>query len=631
MVKVVLSDILSESYMLNPKVVGKVTLQTSRPLTREELLPTLEMLLQVNNASLIRDKTLFRIEPLTGALVGAGSPSLLKNGKNLPSGFQVSIMPLQYVGVEEMQEILKPIISPKAILRVDVARNLLMLAGTGRELDNIRDTVSMFDVDYMQGMSFGIFPLNNVDAETVNKELEEVFSSTSGNPLAGMFKLMPIERLNAILVITPQAAYLRKIKTWISRLDRANAAAGGGVIVYRVQHIRAVDLAETLNEIFSGSRKKQKEATVAPGRKAVEIKGKDNKKVARRPPGAGTKIADVGEVKFIADEVNNSIIIVATAQEYEAIRNVIRQLDTMPLQVLIDAAIFEVRLNAQTSYGISWRFSNAFADGVTGAGNFNGNPTGIGDDTGIDIGDAVTQAFVGASSGGFSYAFSAVADGVAAAVNATAVNDNVNLLSTPSLMVLNNQQASITVGDQVPIRTTESTSVDTTIANTSSIEMRDTGVKLTVTPRVNASGVVIMDIEQSFDEAGTTTSSSIDSPTILQRSLTSSVAVHSGETIVLGGLISDKYTNKKTGIPWLMDIPYLGVLFGVTGKEKIKDELVVLITPRVVQNKQDARYVTREYKQKLTGVFEDLEALKKAEQEKAEQEKAEQEKEASTE
>ncbi len=613
-IKVILSDTLNESYMVSPKVIGKVTLQTSRPLTKEELLPTLELLLQVNNAALIRDGTMYRIEPLNSALKGGVSPGLARKASS--SGFQVQIMPLQYVSVEEMQDILKPTVSATAIVRADKARNLLMVAGTAKELEGIKQTVATFDVDYMQGMSFGIFPLQNSDVETINKELEEVFNSADGNPMAGMFKLVPLERLNAILVITPQPRYLDKIKLWITRLDKSSSSAGGGVIVYRVQHVKALDLAATLNEIFTGGEKKKtKKPTVAPGRTATRISSKKKKTTnskttqrttPRKQPSA-TDISGINDVRIIADEANNTIIVVATPQEYETIKAVIKELDVMPLQVLIEATIIEVRLSEQTKYGVSWGFGSAGA-GTTTTTDSDGKTTTTGELVSKGLAQLGTLAATGASSGGFSYLISNASNTVQAAIDAFGKDDNINVLSSPSLLVLNNQEARINVGNQVPIRTNETTNlgsgIDNTTAVSSGIETADTGVELKVTPRVNANGVVIMEIEQSVKEAKETDSSEIDSPTILNREINTTVAVHSGETVILGGLINEKYTDDTTGIPWLKDLPYIGPLFGVTDRIKEKDELIVLITPRVVQNKEDARRVTREYQLRLPSLYE---------------------------
>ena len=426
-------------------------------------------------------------------------------------------------------------VTPTTILRADPARNLLMLAGTTQQLQSIKETITLFDVDYMRGMSFGIFPLHNVDAATIHQELDEIFGLTGESPLAGMFKIIPIERLNALLVITPQSGYLQKVRTWISRLDKANTSASGGVIVHRVQHLKAVDLAATLNDIFISGRWKttRPPPSLAPGRKAVKItsKGKQQKGTQQRSTNRQIRITagDVGDVRIIADEQNNSLIIVATAQEYEAIRTVIKQLDVQPLQVLIEAKILAIRLDDELKYGVEWKFKNSLpGNGREGLGQLG------------KLGDA----FLAASTGGFSYLIQK-ADNIEAIIHATQSKGNIKVLSSPSMMVLNNQEAKIQVGDQVPIltSTTTNTSGGANPLITNNIEMHDTGVKLNVTPRVNAGGMVIMDIEQSVDNVKQekTGSDTVPSPTILQRSFNSTVAIHSGETVVLGGLISETY------------------------------------------------------------------------------------------
>jgi general secretion pathway protein D len=620
-IKVILSDTLNESYMVNPKVVGKVTLQTSRPLTKQELLPTLELLLQVNNAALIKDANMYRIEPLNKALKGGISPTLA--GKGQSSGYQVQVMPLQYVGVEEIQEIIKPMVSPTTIVRVDKARNLLMVAGTAKELEGIKHTVATFDVDYMEGMSFGIFPLHNSDVETVKKELEEIFDSAEGAPMAEMFRMIPLERMNAILAITPQPRYLDKIKLWITRLDKSTSGAGGGVIVYPVQHIKAVELADTLNEIFAGGEKrKTKDATVAPGRKAVNVRGnkkkKDKQRTATSRKSGTAEVSGIGDVKIIADEANNTIIIVATPQEYETIKTVIKQLDVMPLQVLLETTIIEVRLTDSTKYGVSWGFGangNITSTITPATDDTPGETTITGDGASrgmAQLGSLAATTAAAAGSGGFSYVIGNAANTVQAAIEAFGTDDNVNVLATPSIMVLNNQEARLHVGDTIPIRTSDLTSADSVNPNNNSTNVignfnqEDTGITLEITPRVNASGVVIMDILQKFNQVQpqSLSGSNIDSPVILKRELESSVAIHGGETVILGGVIDGKYTDITTGIPWFKDLPYIGPLFGTTERSEVKTELIVLITPRVVQNKKDARRVTREYQLKLPGLYE---------------------------
>ncbi|MFA5984572.1 MAG: type II secretion system secretin GspD [Methylococcaceae bacterium] len=593
--KVILSDILKQNYVLSPKVGGKVTLQTTQALTKEELLPTLEMLLQMNNAALIKDDQLYRIEPSSEATYSSDFST------NSKLGFQVRVIPVKNVSVENIVDVLKPLLQERTVLNIDKTRNLLIVAGSSDELSRVVDMANTFDVDVLKGRSFGIFPLAHVEPETVIEELEAVFDKTDED---SFFRFLPIDRLNAVMAITHQAKYLKDIETWVVRLDKANTNAGGGVNVYKVQHADAVELAATLNDIFTGAssaRKKSKVAKIAPGQQPGQTTNKPAENTPEQKPflsrgsqGEDSHIADIGNnVKIIADEPNNSIIIVSTAQEYDVIRAVINQLDILPLQVLIDATIVSVTLTDNLQYGIQWFLThdNSGTNVITSGG-----------------GASAASIAAAAVTGGFGYSFISRSGQIRAVLNAQALDNKVNVISSPSLMVLNNQEASIQVGDEIPLRTTESTNTNSGAAaanpiQTSSIQQRKTGVKLKVKPRVNASGLVIMDIEQSVETASNTTTSNIDSPTIQSREITSNVAVQSGETIVLGGLIDDNNTNNKTGVPFFHEIPILGPLFGSNTRNKVKTELVVLITPRVVKSRQDAGLIANEFRSKLTGIY----------------------------
>ncbi|MDP3331032.1 MAG: type II secretion system secretin GspD [Methylococcaceae bacterium] len=623
--KVILSDILGQNYVLSPKVAGKVTLQTTDPLSKDELIPTLEMLLRMNNAVLIKDASIYHIEPDSEALYSSNFAAPGTAGK---TGYQVRVIPIRNVAVQDIVDVIKPLVQEKTILNVDSTRNILVASGTPDELGRVLDMISTFDVDVLKGRSFALFPLTHVDADTVIKELEEVFNSKAKEGESEFFRFIAIDRMNSVMAITHQARYLRDIESWIARLDRANTATGGGVNVYKVQHVDAMELADTLNDIFGSGQRSSKSAKLAPGKKSTTVSNKqttnktDASKTGQRTASTGinsnnqnsnlssgstatgdAKVANVGEVKIIADSANNSVVVVATAQEYGVILPIIRQLDVMPLQVLIDATIAEVTLTDKLEYGIKWfveQGNTKIASGITGA----------------NLSDIAISGALASSTGGLSLLQNS--GSVKALLTAEANDGNVNVISSPSLMVLNNQEANIQVGDEVPIRTSQSTNTSSGSGGgvdpiqTSSIEQRKTGVKLTVKPRVNANGLVIMDIEQSVENAKETKTSGIDSPSIQTREITSTVAVQSGETIVLGGLIREDNTDNKSGIPFLHELPLLGPLFGSTTKNKVKTELVVLITPRVVGTQQDARLITDEFKRKLTGIYDDQPVVLKA-------------------
>jgi len=645
--KVILGDILGQNYVLSPKVAGKVTLQTTDPLTKEELLPTLEMVLRMNNAALIKNGKIYHIEPSADAL-------FLSDMSASRSGYQTRVIPVKNVGVQDIVDIIKPLVHEKTILTVDAKRNILVASGTADEIARVLDMIGTFDIDVLKGRSFGLFPLTHVDPKTVIEELQTVFYQKAKGEKSEFFQFIPIQRLNAVLAVTHQAHYLEDIEDWIFRLDKANTASGGGVNVYKVQHADAKKLAATLNQIFTGSKSKDTSASIAPGETADTMSNQDPTNTGNSPsntggspfgasntpsnlggipagnmgtfavnpsaenslagnpgtfatndpdkealagnePAGGGSISNIGKVKIIADEANNSIVIVATAQDYEVILPVITQLDMMPLQVLIDATVVEVTLTNQLKYGISWYFKH----GGSAISSTNTPP--------------------GQAAGGLGAVASAAASGLTAfytsgqlqaLLSAQASASNVNVISSPSLMVLNNQKARINVGAQVPLPTgTISVPSGVGLSTSNSIQYKDTGVILEVTPRVNANGMVIMKLKQTVSVpvttnvpsgGGLTTSTSIN-----KKEIESNVAVHDGETIVLGGLISDQVDNVKSGIPWLYELPLIGSLFGTMDKKNNKTELVVLITPRVVASKQDSRVISNEFKRKLTGIYQE--------------------------
>jgi general secretion pathway protein D len=602
--KTILSDSLGENYVLSPEVKGKVTLQTTQALTKEELLPTLEMVLRMNHAALVKDNNIYHIEPADGALY----TSDIAVGSSM-AGYQTRVIPIRNVSAAEISKLLKPLVQEKTILQVDNTRNILVASGSSDEVQRVVEMVATFDTNVLKGRSFALFSLAHVEPETIIKELEAVFNDKSGDK-EGFFRFIPIERLNAILAITHQARYLTDIESWIFRLDKANTASGGSFNVYKVQNVDAVELADTLNEIFNGTKKKSKSASVAPGQQATEMSSNTpNTPPETKPPSeaksssSGSQatgdatVSDIGEVKIISDEPNNSLVIVATAQQYERILPIINQLDVMPLQVLIDATIVEVDLKNDLKYGLQWSFNNGnFANLLSNVAS--GDLTAIGPVTGYSL----------FYSGG----------NAKAVLNALANKSAINVIASPSIMVLNNQEAFINVGDKVPIATSQATNTNsvnvtqnlvtpntTSAIVSNSIQMLDTGITLKIKPRVNAGGLVLMKIEQQANQAVATTTSALNSPTIQQRKITSSIAVKNGETIVLGGLIREDNSNGITGVPILSDLPIIGSLFGTTSRNKDKTELVILITPRIVGNEQNARDVTNEFKRKLTGIYQD--------------------------
>jgi len=595
-VSVILGDLLGENYLLDPEVAGGVTLQTSRPLPRDALIPTLEMLLRANGAALVRSDDLYHVVPRESATPGLVTPQIGDSSAPLPAGYSVRIVPLRYIGAAEMRTILEPFSTASNLVRTDTQRNLLILAGTGRELRRLMETIDIFDVDWLEGMSVALFTPTFVDAPTLAEELANLFGEGSGTPLAGLARLVPIERLNALLVITPRPELLAQVREWVGRLDGESGGVGRRLFVYHVQNGKAVEIAEVLSQVFGEEERDVPPLPeLAPGLEPAELapatepaqgdgagEGAAPAPAASAGPGSaeGLAIDESQPVRIIADEVNNALLVMATPAQFKQVQSALRSLDIVPLQVLIEATIAEITLTGELSQGLEWFFENDIGDGE-------GTAT-------LDLG----ADGIAALTPGFSYAITDAAGAVRAVLNFLESDSRLNVISSPSLMVLNNQTAIIQVGDQVPITTQQqqATVADSTIVN--SIEFRDTGVLLTVTPRVNAGGLVIMEIAQEVSDVAPGTADSL-TPTIQQRKIESTVAVQSGQTVVLGGLIRENKSQTRSGIPGLYKVPILGPLFGQSLDERRRTELVVLITPRAVADSAQARQITEEFRGRM--------------------------------
>lgn len=592
--KTILADILGHSYIVDPRVQGSITLRTTKPLPQDSLMSTLESLLKMNGATMVLENGVYKIIPGT---VTRGSVSPRVGGKL--SGYSIQIVPLQYVGAREMSKILEPVSPEGAILRVDDTRNLLMVGGLQNELAHMMDTIETFDVDWLSGMSVGLFPLQSADVKTVAADLEKIMGDKAAGPLAGVLRVIAIERLNALLIITPQPKYLDQAKVWIEGLDRVGGSSSGQrLFVYNVQNGKAESLANLLSQAYSatpGAGVQQRAASVAPGLSPTSMTSSGAPAAApqvAQPATAvtlGSKDGEIRNVRIVADKENNALLIVANADEYGIIESALKKLDIAPRQVLIDVTIAEVTLTDDLSLGIEWTFER----GTRRTGTL---------DTG--------SAGIAALTPGFSYVLAnATGTGIQAALNMLAVDKRVNILSSPHIMVADNQQAKIQVGDSVPIA--GQTIVTTTGTPITSTQYLDTGIILTVTPRISAGGVVNLDVLQEVSNASTTISSGLNSPTISKRTAKSIITVQSGETTILGGLIKDEKTLSTTGIPFLSQIPVIGALFGTQGVKNVKTELVVLITPRIASNAAQAKTISEEFRKRLGEVGEMLLAHEK--------------------
>jgi general secretion pathway protein D len=637
--KAVLGDVLGANYVVSDKVKAPITLKTASPVSQADLLQIFEAALSVSGAALISDGAAYKIVPIEeAALTGKPVRTIGAPGRRGP-GQVTEVVPLKFVAAAEMERILRSVAPQGGISHVDNSRNLLMLTGTSAELQTMVETIRIFDVDWMKGMSFGIYPVETNDVEAIAKELDTVFANDSESPTKGMVKFVPNARLKAILVITSRPAYLKKAETWINRIDMMGRATEKQAFVYHVQHRPAHELAQLLQKLYSPRRQATATSTLStsgvtttgaisqgtggeafgpeapapiptqspisggpqplapqgpmtttatgapiqqpappPGEDQTTATGETNQLAVSADGTAQAPPDDVNSgISIVADEANNKIIVSATPSQIRRIKQVLAQIDVMPDQVLLEATIAEVTLNDDLKFGLRWFFEH-------GGSQFRLTDSTLG---------AISPVFPG-----FSY-FLNLTD-IRVALNALASITNVNVVSSPSMMVIDNKKAVLQIGDEVPIATQSAVSVvtpDAPIVN--SITYQNTGVILSITPRVSDNGRVLLDIEQEVSDVKETDSSGIDSPTIQQRRVKTTVSVTNGETIALAGFMQDRATRDRGQVPVIGDIPLLGNAFKNKHDTVERTELLIAITPHVVQNDGQAAQIAAEFRDRL--------------------------------
>lgn len=606
----VLANILHLSVVIDPRVNGKVTLQTSAPVKREAVLALLEDAFRMNGAALIVDHDRVQVVPADAAKFSGGTA---RYGSARGPGWRTQIVPLRYADAVSVQKNLEAMAPLGAAVHADPASNTLLMTGSSTEIANLLDTIAAFDSDALSGKSFALWPLQVADVRTMVADLEGVYGHVQAGESSPSIRFLPILRLNAVLAVARDAEMLRQAHQWIDKLDQADGTGEPQLFVYRVNSGRASHLAEVLGKLYpdnvvetvgtehsnQSGGEKARFATNSTTTTTTATSGSTSGAPAGDPtrqPGAsaGSAAAAPASVamaplpadtsqparssatRIVADAVNNTLLISTRPALYRRIEADLRKLDVMPSQVSIEATILEVTLTDQLSLGTQFFLKS-------GKSGFKLTPN--------------TDGSIGAIAPGFSYLWSA---GTAQlVVDALKGITDVNVVSAPTMMVLDNETAKLQVGDQVPVITSTSESTVTTGAPViSTVEYHDTGIILSVTPRISG-GVVTMELQQEVSQVTQTTSSSIDSPTFQQRRFYSSVTVGDGETLLMGGLISNQRTRSNQGIPYLSDVPVLGVLFGQRADSTSRTELMVMITPHIVRSPVEAAAASDEIRRRI--------------------------------
>ena len=602
----VLGGTLKLNYVVDPEVTGPVTFNVSRPLRRDEVLPVLEAVLESRGYALVQSDGIVRVmarttDGKTRAAVPLATPGAV--------GERIEVFPVRYVAVDDIVNVLAKMLPPGVAAVPDERRRLIVVRGTSDELRLVEDTIRIFDIDALSGTSVALLPLKNAQAATIVMELQNIFDAARKDPDASAVRFIPVERLNAVMILTREARLLDQARAWVERLDQARNMNEQRVYVYYLQYGKAGQVAETLQGALSGIDVEVKGATAAasdglaigPGGAAPDAPPPAAgfpvppplvaSPVAALPPPPQAPSSQQARpsVKIEADEAHNALLISATPRDYTLIRQVLEEIDRPPLQVLIEVTVAEVVLNDNLQYGVQY-FLNS-------RGNAANNVSTL-------LTTGTTPFGIAANAPGFSLSFTAANLQPRIILNALSELTQTKVISTPRLMVLDNQTARLQVGDVVPIITQSAASTVTSSPLVlSNVQYKETGVVLEVTPRVSSSGFVTLDVNQSVSSVVPTTSSAINSPTFSQRRLTSTISVKSGNSVLLGGLIQDQDNRDASGIPILHEIPVIGALFGNRNDTTARTELIMFLTPYVLSGDEETSDITRRVQRQFQAVF----------------------------
>jgi general secretion pathway protein D len=615
--KAVLGDIFGVNFTVDPRLESRITVQTTTPTSRDGIAELFVSALRTIGAAVVQNGSVYRVVTADQAASGATLGTNQASGQT-GVGNSVTVVPLKYVAATEMKRLLEPVASFGGVVQVDQARNSLLLSGTEREIASMKETISVFDVNIMKGMSFGVVPVRGADPDAVVEDLNNIFAANKEGPMNGMVQFVGNKRSKSVLIISKQPQYLTEAQNWVRRLDEQAAGPQRQFYTYSLRNRQAKEVVDVLNAMFasetSASDSDSAPRAGRPDQDPGAVQGAVPQTTTQSASGSGMSLAafsgalnqafggqeprvgnfavpslgaaqigasNTGEprIKIVADESQNALLVRASLADYKRVERVIANLDILPNQVLIEATIAEVTLTDDLRFGVRWFFQGQ-----------QGKHTGILSDV---ANGALSSVFPG-----FSYVFKTGAT----QMTLNALNDvtNVNVLASPSLMVLDKKTATLQIGDQVPITTQTAVGVLTPGAPiVNSVAYKDTGVILSVTPRINEAGRVLLDIEQEVSTVSRTNTSNIDSPTIGRRRIKTTVIVNNGEGIALGGLIQDRSTQKVIQIPLLGDIPIIGNAFKDKENSVEKTELLIMLTPRVVRDLNEAQAVTEEYRSKV--------------------------------
>ncbi|KPJ65965.1 MAG: hypothetical protein AMJ45_04320 [Syntrophobacter sp. DG_60] len=562
--KVLIKEGLRAPYVVSPRVTGRITIHSVGEIKKEQLLPLIEAILKLNNLSIVKKDGIYYIVPQQEA------PGLTEK-VGIKEGVGIYLFPLKYIRTDKAVSIIKPLLSPGTQLIPESYTNTLIVVGYPKDIEKIKTLIEAIDMDLFAQVKFKMFPLQYIKVDEMSSVLKQIFKEEGAKPEARpIITFIPFKSMNALLVLTLEEDLLNRVEKWIKELDVKPEEAALRVYVYPIENGDAEEIANLLKELF-GEKIEEK-----PGK--VIVPAEKEKGVLPTPTGTEELIA---EVVIIPDKINNFLIIKATPPDYHMIERVIKELDIIPRQVMIETMLTEITLTKSIEYGVEWFIKHRGQKYIGG----------------VSLSEGITSPLpegAGETPTGFYYGLFTTPGQLRALIYTLAEISEVNILSTPLILVTDNTEASIKIGEEWPIARTAYREEVTEV----SVEYKEVGILLTVKPHISSAGLVKMDLTQEISSV-LEKAAVAGNPAFLKREAKSSLVVQSGQTVVLGGIFKTDKTRSTKGIPLLKDIPILGYLFGHKSWKTIKTELLIALTPRVIRTREEADAVNKEFLEKI--------------------------------
>ena len=623
-------------YSIDPRVQGAVTLRTASKIRGQDLFPLFHQILRLNGIAAVKIGDIYHIAPVgeaktTVPLITGGSQRHTASAQN---EFVIELVKVEHIAVSEMAEILQPFVSPGGDVVAYPRGNLVILVDLASNVERLRDLIAAFDTDTFRALHAQTYRIEHANVEDLGKELASIlqpYGVTPENMAERGLYIIPLTRLNAIVVFSFSEEVFSQIEKWIRVLDVSPEKGGGRTVhVYAVENAKAADLASVLGDLYGGGGGGRRSGRDRGGNQDANRSERDSETGrggglgGRGSRGGGSSSVLIepveGEtplfkevVRIVADEISNSLIILATPRDYDKIRDVLVRIDVVPRQVLIEAIIAEIKLTGDLKFGIEYAFANGTIGNLFGAaggeGGVGASEEGALSVTNSSLLQSGAKRALNIGRGGL-FSFITDQSHFVALINAVNSRSKVNILATPHIIAADNREAHILIGEEVPILTSTQQSTLATANIVSSIQYRDTGTILTILPQVNSAGLVNMEIRQEVSNVGSTSFGDTNSPSFLSRETETTVVVRNRESVLIGGIIDERVERTRNGVPFLMDVPVLGRLFRVEQDTSERTELVILITPYVIRDRNEAQVVTKEFTSRVNQLREMIESAR---------------------